>query len=71
VSFSIPEIDNFLDTIGKIGSKVISLLEKKAEKHQDELDDLKKKKGELAGNDCRLAFEGDFSDRPWCFQGLF
>lgn len=41
------EIENFLDAVGKSGSKVISLLEKKVEKLQDDLKELEKRKGEL------------------------
>ena len=41
------EIDDFLDGIGKSGSKVMSPLEKKDEKLQDNLKDLRKRKGEL------------------------
>ena len=41
------EIENFLDAIGKSGSKVINLLEKKVEKLQDDLQELENRKSEL------------------------
>jgi site-specific DNA recombinase len=42
------EIENFLDAVGKSGGKVVSLLEKKVGKLQDDLKELEKRKGELA-----------------------
>ncbi len=41
------EIGNFLDAIGKSGQKVVSLMEKRIEKLQDDLTELEKRKGEL------------------------
>ena len=41
------EIENFFDAIESSGQKIVSLMEKRIEKQQDDLTELEKRKGEL------------------------